>query len=271
MGTVTTIAVAPSNTNYIYAGTDDSYIWVSKNNGANWTKISSGLPTRWVTRVVVDPNNPNTVYATFSGLRWKDPESHVYKSTNAGETWINISSNLPDAPVNAFAVYTANTNVLCLGNDIGMFISYNKGETWEVLGNGLPVVPINDMKIDPETNNLVIGTHGRGMYKINLATVLSDVDDNYSMQPEMFKLSQNYPNPFNPETSIEFYIPKEGKVKIEVFNSIGELVYELTNKNYTEGNYKLNFNAKNISSGVYYYQMTYNNKYSKTNKMVVIK
>ncbi len=271
LGTVTTIAIAPSNTNYIYAGTDDSYIWVSKNNGTNWTKISSGLPTRWVTRLVVDPLNENTVYATFSGLRWKDPESHVYKSTNAGETWIDISANLPDSPVNAFAVYPANTNVLCLGSDIGMFISYNKGESWEVLGAELPVVPINDMKIDVETNTLVIGTHGRGMYKINLATILSNLDASYSMQPEMFKLSQNYPNPFNPQTTIEFYIPKEGKVAIILYNAVGELVEQLVNTEYPEGNHKVIFNAKNLSSGVYYYKMVYNNKYSKANKMVFMK
>jgi len=224
LGTVTTIAVAPSNTGYIYAGTDDSYIWVSKNNGANWTKISNGLPKRWVTRIVVDPNDENTVYATFSGLRWKDPVTHVYKSTNAGDTWVDISSNLPDAPVNAFEVYPENTNVLCLGSDIGMFISFNKGETWEVLGTNLPVVPINDMKIDKETSMLVVGTHGRGMYKINLANVVSNINETYSLRPENFKLSQNYPNPFNPETTIDFYIPKEGNVKISIFNALGERV-----------------------------------------------
>ncbi len=270
-GTVTTIAVAPSNTNYIYAGTDDSYIWVSKNNGTNWVKISNNLPKRWVTRLTVDPTDENTVYATFSGLKWKDPQPHVFKSTDAGTSWIDISSNLPDAPVNAFAVYPNNTNILCLGSDIGAFISYNKGETWELLSTGLPIVPINDMKINTETSTLVVGTHGRGMYKLNLAQFLSNIENSYSLNPNMFKLSQNYPNPFNPSTTIEFYIPKEGNVKITVFNSVGETIKVLTNDNFEAGSYKINFNASNLASGVYYYQMVYNNKYSKTNKMLLVK
>ena len=82
LGTLTTIAVAPTNSNVIYVGTDDSHIWVSSDNGSNWTEISAGLPERWVTRVAVDPTNENIVYATFNGLKWRDPQPHVFRSTN---------------------------------------------------------------------------------------------------------------------------------------------------------------------------------------------
>jgi len=271
LGTVSTIAVAESNTNYIYAGTDDSQIWVSKNNGSTWTEVSDGLPIRWVTRLIVDHNDENIVYATFSGLRWKDPESHVFKSTNAGTDWTDISANLPDAPANAFAVDYSNPNILYLGNDVGAFVSFNGGENWEVMGNGLPIVPINDMKIHSETNTLVVGTHGRSMYKMNLAELISSVDDKYSMRPETFGLSQNYPNPFNPTTNIEFYIPQSGNVNIKVYDMLGKEVALLANNNFTAGTHSLKFNAGYLSSGIYFYSLKYNNKQTLTKKMVLTK
>ncbi|MFH0736299.1 MAG: T9SS type A sorting domain-containing protein [bacterium] len=271
LGTVTTIAVAKNNSEYIYAGTDDSQIWVSKNNGATWNEVSDGLPIRWVTRLIVDPADENIVYATFSGLRWKDPESHVFKSTNAGSTWQDISSNLPDAPVDAFAVDNNDPNILYLGNDIGAFVTFNGGINWEILGNGLPVVPVNDMKIQEETNFLIIGTHGRSMYKINLDDVYSSVDNSYSLRPETFTLSQNYPNPFNPSTLIEFYIPQQGNVKLTVYDILGKEVKTLVNNNINSGNHKVEFNATGLSSGIYFYTLKYNNKQTITKKMILAK
>ncbi len=79
LGTITTIAVAPSNSNVIYVGSDDSHVWVSSDNGSTWNEISDGLPIRWVSRVAVDPSNENIVYAAFNGLRWKDPQPHVFR------------------------------------------------------------------------------------------------------------------------------------------------------------------------------------------------
>ncbi len=81
LGTITTIAVASSNSNVIYVGSDDAHVWVSSDNGTTWDEISNGLPERWVSRVAVDPTNESIVYATFNGLRWRDPQPHVFRST----------------------------------------------------------------------------------------------------------------------------------------------------------------------------------------------
>ena len=151
LGTITTIAVAPTNSNVIYVGSDDSHIWVSTDNGSTWNEISDGLPIRWVSRVAVDPSNENIVYATFNGLKWKDPQPHVFRSTDKGTTWTDISSNLPDAPVNAFAVDPVEPARLYLGNDVGMYVSFNSGQSWWVLGEGLPILPIGDIEIHPTT------------------------------------------------------------------------------------------------------------------------
>ncbi|RMG65065.1 MAG: hypothetical protein D6715_08930, partial [Calditrichaeota bacterium] len=80
LGTITTIAVAPTNSAVIYVGTDDANVWVTRDSGATWNAISSGLPQRWVTRVAVDPTADSVAYVTFSGLKWRDPQPHIFRT-----------------------------------------------------------------------------------------------------------------------------------------------------------------------------------------------
>ncbi len=274
LGTLTTIAVAPTNSKVIYVGADDGNISVTENYGLTWENISEDLPLRWVTRVVVDPKNESIVYATFSGLRWKDAEAKVFRSTNKGTTWESISNNLPDAPVNAFAIDNRNSNTLYLGNDVGAFISLDAGNSWNILEAELPNVVVSDIKVHPTENYLAIGTHGRGMYKISLENVAGIKNNS---KPEIFLLSQNFPNPFNPSTKIKYTIPvvdanfvTTTNVTLKVYDAIGREVKTLVNKKQSAGNYKVNFNVKNLGSGIYYYSLRINNN-TITKKMIVLK
>ena len=251
LGTLTTMAVAPTNSNVIYVGTDDSHVWVSSDNGTTWNEISDGLPIRWVTRVAVDPTDENIVYVTFNGLKWRDPQPHVFRSTNKGTTWSDISSNLPDAPVNAFAVDPVEPSRLYLGNDVGMYVSFNSGQSWWVLGEGLPILPIGDIKIHPTTRELVAGTYGRSMYKIDLNSVPTNVE---SSEPIVsgFYLEQNYPNPFNPSTKIKYTIPSViaersrsnlCKLLLKVYDILGNEVATLVNEEKPAGTYEVDFDC----------------------------
>ncbi len=274
LGTITTISVAPTNSDIVYVGTDDGYVWVTSDFGNSWENISEDLPFRWVTRVLADPNNENTVYATFSGLKWADSEARVFKSINRGKSWENISSGLPDAPINAIAVYKNNSDIIFIGNDVGAFISFNKGKNWEVLDEDFPIIIVNDMKIHPTANYLAVGTHGRGMYKYNLDKI-SSTHSSENILPEEIVLEQNYPNPFNPTTTIKYSIPKNTKqkasdVKLIVYNVLGKEVTTLINKKVNTGNYEVTFNASNIASGIYYYQLNVDNM-KKTKKMLFLK
>lgn len=269
LGTITTIAAAPTNSNVIFVGTDDAHVWVSSNNGANWIDVSAGLPERWVTRVVVDPSDENIVYVTFSGLKWRDPQPHVYRSTNKGTEWVDISSNLPDAPVNAFAVDNNFSNRLYLGSDVGMYVSFDSGQSWAVLGEGLPILPIGDIKIHPTENFLVAGTYGRSMYKIDLNLVTDVVNDQPQIVNE-FLLSQNYPNPFNPTTKISWQSPVSGNQTIKIYDIAGKEVATLISEYRLSGKNEVEFDASNLSSGIYFYKLTAGN-ISKTKKMLVLK
>lgn len=269
LGTITTIAVAPTNSNVIYVGTDDAHVWVSPDNGVNWNDISSGLPERWVTRVVVDPSDENIVYVTFNGLKWRDPQPHVFRSTNKGTDWTDISSNLPDAPVNAFAVDNNYSDILYVGNDVGMYVSFDTGQNWEVLGEGLPVLPVGDIKIHPTQNYLVAGTYGRSMYKIDLNLVTNTGDDRQDFL-NSFKLYQNYPNPFNPNTTISWDSPVSGHQTIKIYDVTGKEIVTLVNEIKTAGKHQVEFNASSLASGVYFYKIEAGN-FTETKKMVVLK
>jgi photosystem II stability/assembly factor-like uncharacterized protein len=269
LGTVATIAVAKTNSNIIMAGTDDANVWITTNNGTNWNKVSTALPYRWVTRVAFDPTNDNIAYVTYNGLKWKDPQPHVFRTTNRGQTWQDISSNLPDAPVNAFDIDPLRPNVLFVGSDVGAYVSFNSGGSWQFLGSGLPMVSVYDFKIHPTANYLVAGTHGRSMYKIDLAQVVG-VSSNVSEVPNGFELYQNYPNPFNPKTVINYELGIRNFVMLKVYDIAGREVATLVNDIMSAGKHEVEFNATDLSSGVYFYTLRAG-EFAKTLSMVVVR
>ncbi|NGO45561.1 WD40/YVTN/BNR-like repeat-containing protein [Streptomyces ureilyticus] len=160
-GTITSIAPAGDGRT-VYVGTDDGRVWVTKDLGATWTKLAEGRP--WVTRVVVDPKNPERVWTTHSGYRSGSPLPHVYGSTDGGRHWRNLSGNLPAAPVNDLAV--ARGGLLYLATDQGVFTSVTGGGLWLRLGRGMPQVPVDDIEYDAGHRRLVAATFGRGFYEL---------------------------------------------------------------------------------------------------------
>jgi photosystem II stability/assembly factor-like uncharacterized protein len=167
-GTITTIDVAPSNAQVIYVGTDDANVWVTKNGGGNWTKIIAGLPNRWITRVTVDPYADSIAYVTLSGYKSGSSLPHIYRTTNYGNTWQSISSNLPEAPINDMIVDLENPSVLYVGSDVGVYVSENLGGSWAPLGTNLPITTVHDLAFHQPTRFLVAGTHGRSMFSCHL-------------------------------------------------------------------------------------------------------
>jgi len=168
-GTLTTIDVAPTNTQVIYVGTDDANVWVTTNGGGSWTKINTGLPDRWITRVTADPLDDSVAYVTLSGYKSGSSLPHIYRTTNRGNAWQSISSNLPEAPVNDVIVDPMNPSVLYVGSDVGVYISENLGASWAPLGTNLPITTVNDLALHPATRTLVAGTHGRSMFLCHLS------------------------------------------------------------------------------------------------------
>ena len=100
----------------------------------------SRSPDRWITRVAGDPFEALTIYATVSGFRWDEPQPHVFRSENLGQSWVDISSNLPELPMNCIALDPEVPGRIFVGSDAGLFYTENGGDEWVSLSNGIPVI-----------------------------------------------------------------------------------------------------------------------------------
>jgi photosystem II stability/assembly factor-like uncharacterized protein len=274
LGTITTVDVSKTNPGVIYCGTDDANAWVTTNGGANWTKINSGLPYRWVTRVTVHPDFANICYVTLSGYKVDSTGAHVYKTTNYGASWVSISSNLPNAPANDIVIDPAFLQTLYLATDVGVMISTNDGSSWSLYSQGIPSsVPCHDLTLHNPTRKLVVWTHGRSAFKTDLMPVgITNINET----AVRFSLSQNYPNPFNPETKIKYSIPSNSEVSLKVYDITGKLTANLVNQNQQQGVYEVTFSAGNLASGVYFYKImivetTRRVVFTDTRKMILVK
>jgi len=165
--TITSISESPRRFGLIYAGTDDGRIWRTMNGGKQWREIRSGaVPQRWVSRLVASSHDLGTVYLTQTGRRDDDFQVYIWKSSDFGKTWSDISANIPVGPVNVIREDPEDTRRLYVGTDAGVYISKDGGETWEVLGD-LPFAYVHDLEIHPRDRMIVIATHGRGMWVLD--------------------------------------------------------------------------------------------------------
>lgn len=196
--TITTIDVSASNPNFIYVGTDDGNVQMTPNGGNTWNNISAGLPDRHVTRVSIDPNDALTCYVTLSGYRFVDYQPHVLKTTDAGQSWIDVSGNLPEVPANDIIIDPANEGTLYLASDLGVWVSYDDGENWAILGMGLPNTVVSDLRLHEPTRTLLAGTYGRSFYTIDLNEIVGTQDLVEDISVNVF------PNPAISNINIEF-------------------------------------------------------------------
>jgi photosystem II stability/assembly factor-like uncharacterized protein len=165
VGYLTTIASAKSDPQVVYAGSRSGEVFVTTNGGGNWTDIGGVLPDRWITRLTVDPTNAGICYVTVSGyLSTGSRQPHVFRTTNYGANWTDISSDLPDAPLNDIILDPHDDQTLYVASDVGVYWSANLGTSWMPLGTGMPITAVIDLVMDSKTRKLVAGTHGRSMF-----------------------------------------------------------------------------------------------------------
>lgn len=167
-GQTTTIAESPLDENILYVGTDDGLIHITLDGGKNWSKIDniSGVPTRtYVNQIIASATNKNVAYVAFNHHRYGDFKPYLFKTTDAGKTWLPIQNNLPArGTVYCMAEDNINGNLLFAGTEFGVYFSVNAGESWTQLKGGLPNVAVKDMEIQKRENDLVLATFGRGFY-----------------------------------------------------------------------------------------------------------
>ena len=252
-GTLTSISESPFQFGLIYAGSDDGLLHVTNNGGTSWQNISTSFPKDlWVSRVIASSHKKERVYVTLNGYRWDDFSTYIYISDDYGQTWKDISSNVPMSPVNVIKEDPINQNMLYLGTDNGAYVSFNKGETWQAFSKGLPAVAVHDLVIQKETNDLLLATHGRSIYKTNVANLQKYNDvESASQNISIFDVKDvrysgrwgsswsKWAKPFEPKLAIEYYSNFTGKTEFQILTGKNTVlqstsVYAIKGFNYIE-------------------------------------
>jgi photosystem II stability/assembly factor-like uncharacterized protein len=165
------LAQGVDNRNRLYASRG-SFIWrhesaLTATGDTTWTNINNGLPSFFITDIVVNPNNSDEVYITYSGY---DSIHKIYYTDNGGMSWTNISGSLPAIPINCMAYHDngSNNDPLYIGTDIGVFYRDNQIGDWVYFSNYLPSVSVTDLYINDQNNTIAAATYGRGLWRSDL-------------------------------------------------------------------------------------------------------
>jgi len=164
--TLTAIAESPLREGLIYVGADDGSVHRTTDGGATWEDLSdkfTGLGEgRFVNKIHASPSDPSTAYIAITGHYHDDYAPHLFKTTNAGESWTSITGDMPmEAVVMVVVEHPVNPNVLFAGVHNGLMVSVNGGRHWVRVGDNLPPVSVNDIMI--KNGDLVLATYGRGI------------------------------------------------------------------------------------------------------------
>lgn len=246
--TMTTLSESPLKAGVLYAGTDDGKVHISQDGGENWTDLSESIPLpprRWITRVECSPFDEATAYLSIDRHRNDDRAPYIFKTTDHGATWKSLVNNLPaGGPVHVIKADPRNRNLLYVGTEFGLFISLDAGASWHK-HPGLPTVPVHDLVVHPRDRELVIGTHGRSIYVMDVAPLqdltskilqadvhLFEVKPALAYRPRSFRSlgSKNYAGQNPPYGAAIYYYLKDtvkNTPSITISNSDGTTIREL--------------------------------------------
>ena len=259
-GNISTIDESPLKQGLLYVGTDDGVISVSRDGGATWTRYIKfpGVPDQtYVSRVVASRFNEAIVYATLDNHRNNDFKPYVLKSIDYGAHWTSIGGNLPaNGSVQVIREDLAEPNLLFAGTEFGVFYTALGGGSWTQLKYNIPTVAVHDIVVHPREHDLVIGTHGRGIYIIDDITPLEKLGEANRVGTYLFPVKSA--TEYNPNGSvpggvrgagatgdreysapnpafgaiITYFLrdslPKGGDVTLGIYDATGKRVRELT-------------------------------------------
>jgi len=232
-GTLTSISESPFKFGQLVVGSDDGLVHVTKDGGTSWTKVSDNLPADfWVSRVIASQHKKERLYVALNGYRNDDFTAMLYKSDDLGATWTAISDGLPASPINVIIEDDSDADLLYLGNDQGVYVSFNQGTHWSVFESGLPKVAVHDLVVQTKAKDLLVGTHGRSIYKANI-NALQQVNKVKNDDFTLFKIKDKrysgswgkswskWLAPNTPTIEMVFFSTTKGNCSFEVLSEDG--------------------------------------------------
>jgi photosystem II stability/assembly factor-like uncharacterized protein len=177
--TIFTVAESPLDENIIWVGTDDGNLQYTINGGKNWTNVSknynrNGIPNQaWVSSIEPSKFDKNTLYVTWENHMYGDHKTYVGKSTDLGKTWTRFVSDEFNAFAHKIKEDNVNKDLLFLGTEMGLYATLDGGKNWFRMKNNIPwKAMVRDIQIHPTTNDLIVGTHGRGILIVDNITAM---------------------------------------------------------------------------------------------------
>lgn len=249
---ITTLDQSPIDSNVIIAGTVNGNVWMTKQFDKSWTNISANLPAAYITSVKTSYQNSNTFYVSLSGHRGNDFKPYLFRSTNSGNSWTSIQSDLPELPIYDILVYPSkNDSVIFIGNHIGVYASVDAGNSWNRVGENMPFIEVYDLEINESENTLIAGTFGKSILSFPIDNVLKTIVKTET-QDAKIALSIN-PNPASTKITLSNSITNS-ILNIKIMNQFGQLVFSGIKEDdenlaidiatYKSGIYFINCNAK---------------------------
>ncbi len=278
---LTSFVITPYNDSILYAGYTTG-IFKSTDKGNTWQTLDLGFAIHSGAFLAVHPTSADTGYTAI--ISSSNYAGGIYKSTYGGKSWQEADSGISgqNKDVMSIAINPKNPNQIFAGlfGEPGFqgnlfWVSMNGGESWIEYSSGLPASGLIEcINVDTAHNKILCGIYSSdkshypsGLYFTDLITDIKSPTTNVHYN---FRLSQNYPNPFNPVTIIKYCLPKEGQVQLIIFNALGQKIKELVNNFQKEGDYSIDFNAANLSSGIYIYQLRFDGLLQ-ANKMIILR
>ncbi len=204
--TLTAIAESPLVRGVLYVGTDDGNLQVSRDDGKTWQNVIDRVPgaprSPWINGLEPSRHAAGTVYLTIDNHRNDDYGNHVYRSTDYGQSWISIAGDLPPRrATRTLREDLRNPTVLYLGTELGLFYTNDGGRHWVELRGNMPTAAFNDLVIHPRENDLVLGTHGRGIWILDKINALQELTPQVLSSPaHLFTLEPAHQIRYSRET-----------------------------------------------------------------------
>ncbi|MBN2416192.1 hypothetical protein JXO52_10135 [bacterium] len=258
--TIFTVSESPLKFGMIYAGTDDGRLHVTLNSGDTWKEITRGLKKdRWISRVAASAFDLNTVYVAQNGKRNDDFTPYLWKSVNGGKSWQDISGGIPCGTVNVVREDPKNPDIIYAGTDLGVYVSLDRGATFYSLPGDLPTTFCHDLVIHPRDDIMVVATHGRGMWAMDVRPLRAVAEN--SGRPLIFGLDPvRMPRWGRPApVQIAYYLPSTAEVSLVVKNAEGSIVAELKaagEAGYNLGEWNISGGEQRIGPGTYTVELT---------------
>ncbi len=214
---ISSISESPLLEGLLYVGTADGNVWKAQGPAFDWTDISGALPDRYVTSVTASPFQPGWLYITHSGYRDNEFIPRIHRSVDDGQSWEDISANLPDIAVNHLLVLPGHADsVLFAATDAGVYASVDAGGNWERLGNNLPFVPVFELGWNPDQRTVFAGTFARSIMSYPVDSLFQSPPPDTavafrSRPPVMAAGIRIFPNPARTQVQVQFPAALPGK------------------------------------------------------------